>query len=102
MIFIVPAFKLLFSDFDRAVGHYRRYEKKFFKEFAKNNNIKCVKNHYFDSLGFFIVLIGKILKMESSDEARKEKWYKVLFNFTCCATAIPPVVDFSITMFGGF
>ena len=66
LIFIVPAFQLLFSDFDRAVGHYRRYEKKFFKEFAKNNNIKCVKNHYFDSLGFFIVLIGKILKLKNN------------------------------------
>ena len=66
LIFIVPAFQLLFSDFDRAVGHYRRYEKKFFKEFAKSNNIKCVKNHYFDSLGFFIVLIGKILKLKNN------------------------------------
>ncbi len=65
LIFIVPAFQFLFSDFDTAVGHFRRYEKKFFREFAKKNNINCIKNHYFDSLGFFIILIGKLLKLRS-------------------------------------
>ena len=32
LIIIVPAFNFLFSHYDRSVGHYRRYEKKFFIE----------------------------------------------------------------------
>ena len=35
LVFIVPAFQNLFSNFDASVGHYIRYEKKFFLEFAK-------------------------------------------------------------------
>ena len=60
LIFIVPAFQNLFSKFDASVGHYRRYEKKFFLEFAKKNKIKCVKAHYFDSIGYFIILMSKL------------------------------------------
>ena len=59
-IFIVPAFQNLFSKFDASVGHYRRYEKKFFLEFAKKNKIKCIKAHYFDSIGYFIIIISKL------------------------------------------
>ena len=60
LVFIVPAFQNLFSNFDASVGHYRRYEKKFFLEFAKKNKIKCIKAHYFDSIGYFIIIISKL------------------------------------------
>jgi len=60
LVFIVPAFQNIFSNFDASVGHYRRYEKKFFLEFAKKNKIKCIKANYFDSIGYFIIIIAKL------------------------------------------
>ena len=67
LIFIVPAFQSLFSEFDSLVGHYRRYEKKFFEDFAKEREIKCVELKYFDSLGFLILKIKKYLKSKNNN-----------------------------------
>tara|TARA_A100001015_G_C15032988_1_gene734351 strand:- start:2225 stop:2905 length:681 start_codon:yes stop_codon:yes gene_type:complete len=62
LVVIVPAYNYLFSDYDRAVGHYRRYEKKFFIDYIKENNLKCEKLIYFDSIGYMFLLLNKIIK----------------------------------------
>jgi len=49
----VPAFMCLFSDIDRALGHYRRYHKAELIQKAKGAGLKVVDCHYADSLGFF-------------------------------------------------
>ena len=40
LIIMVPAFQYLYSEYDKSIGHFRRYEKKFFVNFAKKNKIK--------------------------------------------------------------
>ena len=40
LIIIVPAFNFLFSDFDRDVGHYRRYYKRDFINYTQTKNLK--------------------------------------------------------------
>ena len=40
LIIIVPAFQILFSQFDLNVGHYRRYRKKFFKDYSKKKKFR--------------------------------------------------------------
>ena len=67
LIVMVPAFNYLFSYYDKSVGHYRRYEKKFFIDFAKANNLTCKKLIYFDSIGFFFLLINKIVNTKKKD-----------------------------------
>ena len=57
LIILVPAHNKLYSKFDKAVGHYRRYEIEFFN----NLNIKdseLVKLIYLDSLGFFLYYLN--------------------------------------------
>jgi 2-polyprenyl-3-methyl-5-hydroxy-6-metoxy-1,4-benzoquinol methylase len=49
---IVPAFQGLYSPFDRAVGHYRRYSKKRLTE-AVPSHFRQYMLRYLDSMGFF-------------------------------------------------
>ena len=65
LIIIVPAFNHLFSNYDLSVGHYRRYEKEFFNNFIKKNkNLIKIKLIYFDSIGYFFLLLNKLIKSE--------------------------------------
>mgnify|MGYP001438643644 CR=1 FL=1 len=65
LIIIVPAFNHLYSNFDKSLGHYRRYEKKFFSEFAKKNNLVCKKLFYFDIIGYFFLLVNRIINTKT-------------------------------------
>jgi SAM-dependent methyltransferase len=55
----VPAFKLLYSDFDFRIGHYRRYSKKTLKSVFEENGFSILKINFVDSLGFLAALIFK-------------------------------------------
>jgi len=66
LIIIVPAFNFLFSQFDKDVGHYRRYKKEFFLDFAEKNNLIIEKITYFDSIGFVILILNKIFPKKTS------------------------------------
>tara|TARA_X000000950_G_scaffold263503_1_gene335788 strand:+ start:2368 stop:3051 length:684 start_codon:yes stop_codon:yes gene_type:complete len=59
LIILVPAHNKLYSNFDKAVGHYRRYEIEFFKS-IKIKNSKLIKLIYLDSLGYFLYYLNKL------------------------------------------
>ena len=65
LIIMVPAFQYLYSEYDRSIGHFRRYEKQFFVDFAKKNKIKCVKSIYFDSIGYFFLVLSKLINTKN-------------------------------------
>ena len=52
LIFLVPAHQKLYTSFDKAVGHHRRYSKKFFEK--KFKNCKLEKLIFLDFFGFFL------------------------------------------------
>jgi 2-polyprenyl-3-methyl-5-hydroxy-6-metoxy-1,4-benzoquinol methylase len=58
LIILVPAHQKLFSTFDQKIGHYRRYEKKYFNR--KFNNAKLIQLRFVDSLGYFLYFLNKI------------------------------------------
>jgi hypothetical protein len=60
VIFIfVPAFQLLYSGFDRRLGHYRRYQK---QEVAKLfPDLDIIELRYFDTMGFCAAWVYKLL-----------------------------------------
>ena len=70
LIIIVPAFQFLYSDFDRNVGHFRRYNRVFFEEYSKGKKINIEQLKYFDVIGFFIILLSKILKLTKSKNTK--------------------------------
>lgn len=59
LIILVPAHQNLYSKFDRAVGHYKRYDVQYFKN-IKNNSLKVKKLIYLDMFGYFLYFFNKI------------------------------------------
>ena len=59
LVVLCPAFQFLFSPFDEAVGHYRRYNKKMMREITPANLI-LLRLDYYDSVGFFASLANKL------------------------------------------
>ena len=57
----VPAFMLLYSHIDAAVGHYRRYAKKDLLRKLEQAHFKVLEYRYVDSIGFFAWLALKII-----------------------------------------
>ena len=61
LIISVPAFQHLYSNFDRDVNHYRRYNKNDFKKILKRIKYKKVNLFYYDSIGYCLSLTSKLL-----------------------------------------
>ena len=60
LIILVPAHNKLYSNLDKAVGHYKRYEKNFFNN-LKIENAELIKISYVDCVGYFLYLFNKLI-----------------------------------------
>ena len=58
LIIISPAHQKMYSNLDKIVGHYRRYNINFFKQ--KFNKLKMIDCRYLDSGGYFLYYLNKI------------------------------------------
>jgi hypothetical protein len=78
----VPALSWLYSDFDRSIGHYRRYHKKELRKKLEKLGFEVISINYFDIIGiipWFIML--KILK--GKPDPKKIAFYdKVVVPFS--------------------
>ena len=59
LIILVPAHSKLYSKFDKAIGHHKRYDLNFFKN-LKIKKIKLEKLYFLDLTGYFLYYINKI------------------------------------------
>jgi hypothetical protein len=55
----VPAFGLLFSAMDHAVGHHRRYQRAGLVSLVRQAGLSVESAGYVDSLGFLVTLVYK-------------------------------------------
>tara|TARA_Y100000816_G_C26107618_1_gene589174 strand:+ start:2651 stop:3364 length:714 start_codon:yes stop_codon:yes gene_type:complete len=60
IIINVPAFQHLYSEFDKDVGHYKRYNKKTFLNELNLIQPKKLKMFYYDSFGYLLSLISQL------------------------------------------
>jgi ubiquinone/menaquinone biosynthesis C-methylase UbiE len=60
LIVLSPAFQSLFSAFDKAIGHYRRYTKASLKKVVPGK-LEKVQLRYLDSTGYFMSLMNRAL-----------------------------------------
>ena len=58
LIIMVPAHQKMYSNLDKAVGHFRRYELEFFKTNFESLEMHSLK--FLDSMGFFLYYLNKI------------------------------------------
>lgn len=59
IIVLSPAFQLLYNPFDKAIGHYRRYNKKTLRNITPTG-LQLVSSKYYDSIGYFAALMNKL------------------------------------------
>jgi SAM-dependent methyltransferase len=60
VIIVSPAHNFLFSEFDRKIGHYRRYDKKSMRRIVPSS-LEIEELFYLDSVGLFASLANRIL-----------------------------------------
>lgn len=60
LIVLVPAHQWLFSRFDQAVGHFRRYSRNSLKSLAQPN-MQEIKTIYLDSVGLLASMANKLI-----------------------------------------
>ena len=65
LIIVSPAHNWLYTPFDRAIGHYRRYNRRSILELTPSGLV-CNKVLYFDSIGLFASLANKLLLRQSN------------------------------------
>jgi len=65
LLLFVPALAWLFSETDRQVGHFRRYEKKSLENLASEAGFMLVKSRYFDIAGIVPWYINCVLLKRS-------------------------------------
>ena len=53
----VPAFPLLYSKFDRSVGHHRRYRLRGLKSLVRDSGYTIERAHYANAIGWFSWLL---------------------------------------------
>lgn len=58
---LVPAKMELYSEMDKKVGHFRRYEKKELIKLIEDANLEYIEYRYFDFVGYFVSLLYKYL-----------------------------------------
>ena len=83
LIILVPAHQKMYSNLDKVVGHYRRYEKKFFfSEIFKR--LSKIEFKYLDSSGYFLYFLNKLF-FKNEDCPSKLKifiWDKLFTPFS--------------------
>lgn len=78
IIILSPAHNFLYSQFDKALGHYRRYNKKMFHKIT-TKEVTLEKVFYLDSIGFFLSLANKIfLKQKNPTKNQILFWDKII------------------------
>jgi ubiquinone/menaquinone biosynthesis C-methylase UbiE len=79
LIILAPAFQSLYSPFDKAIGHYRRYKANDLKMLLRAASGKVVANYYLDCLGFIASICNKLLLRQGYPGVRQLKfWDRVL------------------------
>ncbi|MCX6317381.1 MAG: class I SAM-dependent methyltransferase [Bacteroidetes bacterium] len=74
LIVLSPAFPYLYSPFDKAIGHYRRYTRKRMHEVGPDG-VSLIANRYYDSVGFFAALMNKWLLRQKYPSLKQVKFW---------------------------
>jgi SAM-dependent methyltransferase len=79
LITLVPALQFLYSDLDRSIGHYRRYDKKMVRALVKGSGFRIQKLYYTNFIAVFASLIFlKLGKLDyQKDSASKSRFVQL-------------------------
>ncbi|HWJ27420.1 MAG TPA: class I SAM-dependent methyltransferase [Flavisolibacter sp.] len=82
LIVLSPAYQFLYSPFDKAIGHYKRYHKTDLKVITPIT-LKLVQMKYLDSFGFFASVMNKIFLHQTYPTKKQiDFWNKTLIQLS--------------------
>jgi len=93
LLILAPAHQWLFTPFDQAIGHYRRYNKTMLKRIIPKE-IEIEKLFYLDCIGMMASLVNKLLLKQSQPQLKQ---IKIWDNFMIpISQRIDPLINHSI------
>ena len=78
LIFNVPAHQQFYNSFDSSVGHFKRYNKLDFEVISRKAKLKIVSLFYYDSIGFFFLVLNKVFSLNNKNLKSKVKFWDFL------------------------
>ena len=76
LLVLSPAFNYLYSPFDKAIGHCRRYTRKMLRHITPGD-LQLISNRYYDTVGFFAALMNKwVLRQKYPTSKQVRIWDK--------------------------
>jgi SAM-dependent methyltransferase len=91
LIVLVPAYNFLYSEFDKAIGHYRRYSRTTLSA-LQPPGCELVRLRNLDSAGLLASLVNKLfLRQSVPTEAQIALWDRVLVR---ASTVLDPLTGF--------
>lgn len=90
LVILSPAYQALYSPFDAAIGHYRRYSRSTLKKLGDGTVLKRVTVFYLDSVGLAASLANKVLLRSTMPTIKHvEIWDRVMVRMS---RAIDPLL----------
>jgi SAM-dependent methyltransferase len=87
LMIICPAHGFLFSAFDEAIGHFRRYDKRKYRELSDRQPLKM---EYLDSVGTVPSIANKVLlKQPYVTQRQVQLWDRLFVRLSCI---VDPVI----------
>lgn len=89
----VPASNFLFSEFDKLIGHHRRYSKDLLRKRVIEAGFQIEKIHYVNFAGWFAWLVGmRLLRLRPKDGVLLALWDRLVIPITMTAERLitPP------------
>ncbi|RIA10267.1 methyltransferase family protein [Flavobacteriaceae bacterium MAR_2010_72] len=82
LIILVPAHPFLYSDFDKAIGHFRRYNKNMLKQaVGQTLRLDCLR--YLDTIGICASTVNKLFLKQSYPTLKQVQfWDTVIVRFS--------------------
>jgi SAM-dependent methyltransferase len=67
LVLYVPAFPILYSAFDRRIGHFRRYRRSPLQSLLTETGFRVRRAVYVDSIGFALALVYRLVSNDNGD-----------------------------------
>ena len=92
-VILSPAWPFLYTPFDEAVGHYRRYTRSSLRQ-SVDSRFETVSERYLDSVGLLASLANKIfLQASAPSETQIRAWDTLMVRLS---TVVDPLLFFSM------
>lgn len=94
LVVLAPAHQWLFTPFDEAIGHYRRYNKRMLKAIITSEKFKCISLRYLDCVGLIASLGNRLLlKSKMPNKQQILLWDKVMVPIS---KIVDPFIQYSV------